>query len=239
MLLQAYAGQQQQIKVESSLDQPQSSYTGSSYIDSRQGYPNEQPEMESYGQESVTQSNQPLQTVTQSNQPHPRALFENRATSSSSQLIQPSQPVISSTQSTPSNLQTTNIFYENTVNKDSEIKLSAEDRQNLMSDNRNSGNSAMTSVDLVIEEVVSSQEPLELNLSHSEEDSRSQRPISSDRTHVCLTCFKAFKNKPQLTQHELVHNNLRKHVCAYCEKSFKQLCHLNQHIRTHTGWYMY
>lgn len=106
-----------------------------------------------------------------------------------------------------------------------------------MNDTRSSGNSAMTSVDLVIEEVVSSQEPLnvELNLSQSEEDGRSQRPMSSDRTHVCMTCFKAFKNKPQLTQHELVHNNLRKHVCSYCEKSFKQLCHLNQHIRTHTG----
>ena len=182
------------------------------------------------------------ETVTQSHQPRPQVLFENRASPSSSQLslIQPSQPVISSTQSDQTNLQTTNIFYENTVNKDSEIKLSMEDRQNLMNDNRNSGNSAtMTSVDLVIEEVVSSQEPLkvELNLSQSEENDLSQRPMSSDRTHVCMTCFKAFKNKPQLTQHELVHNNLRKHVCSYCEKSFKQLCHLNQHIRTHTGGY--
>ncbi|XP_060585567.1 zinc finger protein squeeze-like isoform X2 [Ruditapes philippinarum] len=65
-------------------------------------------------------------------------------------------------------------------------------------------------------------------------DDRS-RLSQSDRTHLCMTCFKGFRNKPQLTQHELVHNNKRKHVCSYCEKSFKQICHLNQHIRVHTG----
>ncbi|XP_052284311.1 transcription factor IIIA-like isoform X1 [Dreissena polymorpha] len=57
----------------------------------------------------------------------------------------------------------------------------------------------------------------------------------SDRQHICMTCFKAFRNKPQLSQHELVHNNMRKHVCSYCDKSFKQICHLNQHMRVHTG----
>ena len=200
------------------------------YKDTRHGYPNEAQEMRSCPQE----------TVTQSHQPRPQAMFENRSSATSSQLVQPSQPVISSTQNTQNNLQTTNIFYENTVNKDSEIKLSMEDRQNLMSDNRN--NATTSSVDLVIEEVVSSQEPIntELNLSSvspSDDDDLSQRPMSSDKTHVCMTCFKSFKNKPQLTQHELVHNNMRKHVCSYCEKSFKQLCHLNQHIRTHTGKY--
>lgn len=62
-----------------------------------------------------------------------------------------------------------------------------------------------------------------------------KRLTQSDKTHTCLICYKAFRNKPQLTQHELVHNNVRKHTCSYCEKSFKQLSHLNQHIRVHTG----
>ena len=78
---------------------------------------------------------------------------------------------------------------------------------------------------------------LDLNLDESNSSDLSNRPMSSDKAHVCLTCFKGFKNKPQLTQHELVHNGIRKHTCSYCEKSFKQLCHLNQHIRTHTGKY--
>lgn len=62
-----------------------------------------------------------------------------------------------------------------------------------------------------------------------------KRLSQSDKTHTCMTCYKAFRNKPQLTQHELVHNNVRKHVCTYCDKAFKQISHLNQHIRVHTG----
>lgn len=169
--------------------------------------------------------------VALSQQPRPLVLYENQS-GSSSQLVQPSQPVMSSTQITK-NLQTTNIFYENTVNKDSELQLSMKERQNLMNE------SSANNMDIIsVEEVVSTQDAnskLDRNLDEADASDLSERPISSDKTHVCMTCFKAFKNKPQLNQHELVHNGIRKHICSYCDKSFKQLCHLNQHIRTHTG----
>ena len=172
------------------------------------------------------------EAVNQSRQPQPLGVYKNQASRPSPQVVQPQQSVISSTQSTQSNLQTTNLFYENAVNKDSEIQLSLEDRQALMKETNNAD-----SLDIIsVEEVVSTQETgSSRNLSQADVSDLSQRPISSDKSHVCMTCYKAFKNKPQLTQHELVHNGIRKHTCSYCEKSFKQLCHLNQHIRTHTG----
>ena len=150
-----------------------------------------------------------------------------------SHVVQPQQAVISSTQST------TNLFYENAVRKGSELKLSLKERQTLMSDNKHPTDIDISAISS--EEVVSTDDGslgrsgLDLNLDESNSSDLSNRPMSSDKAHMCLTCFKGFKNKPQLTQHELVHNGIRKHTCSYCEKSFKQLCHLNQHIRTHTG----
>lgn len=55
------------------------------------------------------------------------------------------------------------------------------------------------------------------------------------RKFPCPTCFKGFKSKQQLIQHNLVHSGTRKYHCSYCDKSFKQLCHLQQHHRIHTG----
>ncbi|GAB1600603.1 zinc finger protein 629-like [Argonauta hians] len=55
------------------------------------------------------------------------------------------------------------------------------------------------------------------------------------RKFPCPTCFKGFKSKQQLIQHNLVHTGARKYHCSYCDKSFKQLCHLQQHHRIHTG----
>lgn len=218
-----YSTQQQQIKLEDCIEQTPDSVSDSIYTENRKRYSNEGQEMTSYSHREA---------VNQSRQPQPLGVYKNQASRPSPQVVQPQQSVISSTQSTQSNLQTTNLFYENAVNKDSEIQLSLEDRQALMKETNNAD-----SLDIIsVEEVVSTQEAgSSRNLSQADVSDLSQRPISSDKTHVCMTCYKAFKNKPQLTQHELVHNGIRKHTCSYCEKSFKQLCHLNQHIRTHTG----
>lgn len=95
-------------------------------------------------------------------------------------------------------------------------------------DNRPSSTQSMSAADMY-----SSLEPINKVIESQSENYK--RLSQSDRTHTCLICYKAFRNKPQLSQHELVHNNVRKHTCSYCEKSFKQLSHLNQHIRVHTG----
>ena len=58
---------------------------------------------------------------------------------------------------------------------------------------------------------------------------------SPKRPHKCQTCTKAFPNTQQLTQHMLVHNNIRKYKCVFCDKAFKQLSHVQQHQRRHTG----
>ena len=91
----------------------------------------------------------------------------------------------------------------------------------------NSSQSATTS------DMYSSLDPINKAIEAQSENYK--RLSQSDKAHICQTCFKTFRNKPQLSQHELVHNNVRKHTCSYCEKSFKQLSHLNQHIRVHTG----
>ena len=218
---QLYPSQQSMIKMEPNVSrqdvvQSPDSLTGNVYSDNIESYPNEG---RSYSQQDSMARSQP-QSV---------EMYK-------SQAVQPPQSVISSTQS---NLQSTNLFYENAINKDSELKLSMKDRQALMNEGNSSNDLNMGIVST--EEVVSTEGGnsargrLDLNLGQSDAPDLANRPISSDKTHVCMTCFKAFKNKPQLTQHELVHNGIRKHTCSYCDKSFKQLCHLNQHIRTHTG----
>ncbi|XP_033764012.1 uncharacterized protein LOC117345137 [Pecten maximus] len=59
--------------------------------------------------------------------------------------------------------------------------------------------------------------------------------VHPDRRHLCPHCYKGFKSRQQLTQHNLVHTNVRKYHCKFCERSFKQLSHLHQHHRIHTG----
>jgi len=56
-----------------------------------------------------------------------------------------------------------------------------------------------------------------------------------EKGHKCGQCLKTFPSSQQLTQHSLVHTNLRKYACAYCDKAFKQLSHVQQHQRIHTG----
>lgn len=69
--------------------------------------------------------------------------------------------------------------------------------------------------------------------------SSSQPNFNKDRRHVCPHCYKGFKSRQQLMQHNLVHSNLRKYKCNFCDKSFKQLSHVQQHHRIHTGQYFY
>lgn len=59
--------------------------------------------------------------------------------------------------------------------------------------------------------------------------------VDKDRRHVCPHCYKGFRSRQQLNQHNLVHSGLRKYHCLYCERAFKQLSHLQQHHRIHTG----
>jgi len=62
------------------------------------------------------------------------------------------------------------------------------------------------------------------------------KPIMLGGTNVgCPICFKIFGSKGLLSQHMLVHTDVRKHACLYCDKSFKQQSHLKAHIRIHTG----
>ena len=62
------------------------------------------------------------------------------------------------------------------------------------------------------------------------------KPILLGGTNVgCPICFKIFGSKGLLSQHMLVHTDVRKHACLYCDKSFKQQSHLKAHIRIHTG----
>lgn len=58
-----------------------------------------------------------------------------------------------------------------------------------------------------------------------------------DRRHVCPHCYKGFRSRQQLNQHNLVHSGVRKYHCLYCERAFKQLSHVQQHHRIHTGMY--
>ncbi|KAL4221163.1 hypothetical protein ACF0H5_019422 [Mactra antiquata] len=139
-----------------------------------------------------------------------------------------------------------NVFFDNEVKKDSEIQLNDIEIQplvpsgELVNINQNSPQTSVMSPNQSNMAVTSSAECR--YHSQTAETATAVRKLSdehklsqSDRSHICMTCFKGFRNKPQLTQHELVHNNVRKHVCQYCEKSFKQVCHLNQHLRVHTG----
>ena len=152
--------------------------------------------------------------------------------------------------------QESNVFYgDSPVKKDSEIQLTDQQAHELIrkaelhspsaqqlvlsSTSDAAGSSVVTSTSAEnkpLSKQRSGSQRLSVDLNSSGELSDDSRQLSqSDRQHVCMTCYKAFRNKPQLSQHELVHNNMRKHVCSYCDKSFKQICHLNQHIRVHTG----
>jgi len=62
-----------------------------------------------------------------------------------------------------------------------------------------------------------------------------ERHRADEKNHKCVLCLKSFPTSQQLTQHSLVHSNVRKYPCHYCEKSFKQLSHVQQHQRIHTG----
>ena len=127
------------------------------------------------------------------------------------------------------------LFYEHEIKKDSEIKLTNSDIQYLA--NTENQSSVYSGDGNKQSHTTNRSSPSETEVTQSVElKAKSQiLQLQSDRAHVCLTCFKTFKNKPQLTQHELVHNGVRKHVCMYCDKAFKQICHLNQHTRVHTG----
>lgn len=157
--------------------------------------------------------------------------------------------------------QSSSVFYENEVKKDSEIKLRDAEVQHLLQQNREAKQLQQQQQQQELQKQLQ-QEQYEIKMEHAAQSSDSVVPVSSttaadtslsqsssitglpsdsnrlsqsEKAHMCMTCFKGFRNKPQLTQHELVHNNIRKHVCSYCEKAFKQICHLNQHIRVHTG----
>ena len=62
-----------------------------------------------------------------------------------------------------------------------------------------------------------------------------ERHRADEKSHKCVLCLKTFPTSQQLTQHSLVHSNVRKYPCRYCDKSFKQLSHVQQHQRIHTG----
>jgi len=62
-----------------------------------------------------------------------------------------------------------------------------------------------------------------------------ERHRADEKNHKCVLCLKSFPTSQQLTQHSLVHSNVRKYPCHYCDKSFKQLSHVQQHQRIHTG----
>ncbi|XP_052759666.1 zinc finger and SCAN domain-containing protein 22-like isoform X2 [Mya arenaria] len=140
-----------------------------------------------------------------------------------------------------------NVFYgDSQIKKDSELQLTDQQAQELIRKAEISSSSiqqqvlsSTTDADLVPVTASSpsdktSEMVADLN-SSSDADDDGRRLSQSDRQHICMTCYKTFRNKPQLSQHELVHNNVRKHVCSYCDKGFKQICHLNQHMRVHTG----
>lgn len=58
---------------------------------------------------------------------------------------------------------------------------------------------------------------------------------TDDRCYKCGSCSKSFPSGQQLTQHMLVHTNVRRYQCQFCDKAFKQLSHVQQHERIHTG----
>ncbi|XP_065089305.1 zinc finger protein 184-like [Ochlerotatus camptorhynchus] len=58
-------------------------------------------------------------------------------------------------------------------------------------------------------------------------------PVAADgiSKKLCTICNK-FVNR--LTQHQLIHNEIRPFQCEYCSKGFNQMCNLKKHIRMHT-----
>lgn len=49
------------------------------------------------------------------------------------------------------------------------------------------------------------------------------------KTHVCLKCGKAFRDKKALNQHEVIHSGDRPLVCELCHQTFKQKASLYTH----------
>lgn len=55
-------------------------------------------------------------------------------------------------------------------------------------------------------------------------------------TFQCTTCFKIFKNEPNLKRHnDTVHLKIKKYFCPTCEKAFSQKTALETHLRIHSG----
>ncbi|XP_062546515.1 RB-associated KRAB zinc finger protein-like [Armigeres subalbatus] len=68
---------------------------------------------------------------------------------------------------------------------------------------------------------------LEENLSSQAE----QKPGETNGKKFCEICNK-YVNR--LTQHQLIHKEVRPFQCTYCSKGFNQLCNLKKHVRIHT-----
>ena len=77
------------------------------------------------------------------------------------------------------------------------------------------------------------QQPPQRNRKADKLEARKSTTTGGDVT--CEVCYKIFRTKGLLTQHMLVHNNVRRFVCDVCEKGFKQKAHLKTHTRLHTG----
>ena len=67
------------------------------------------------------------------------------------------------------------------------------------------------------------------------EKAESRKSSATGGDVTCDVCYKIFRTKGLLTQHMLVHNNIRRFVCDVCDKAFKQKAHLKTHKRLHTG----
>lgn len=58
-----------------------------------------------------------------------------------------------------------------------------------------------------------------------------QKPGETNGKKFCKICNK-YVNR--LTQHQLIHKEVRPFQCTYCSKGFNQLCNLKKHVRIHT-----
>ena len=59
--------------------------------------------------------------------------------------------------------------------------------------------------------------------------------ISSERLYSCQYCFKDFRKKSYLKNHELIHTSEKPFSCGYCSKMFRQKTSAKVHERIHTG----
>ncbi|XP_017162182.1 zinc finger protein 420-like [Poecilia reticulata] len=56
-----------------------------------------------------------------------------------------------------------------------------------------------------------------------------------ERSFLCLTCGKQFKNGGNLSQHTKIHSGERPHLCLTCGKTFLRKSQFMSHIQIHTG----